>query len=272
MKKKLFSLLLASLMLVGAMAHHAFAEESDTSLADLQSRGEFVLGLDASFPPMGFADDNGNIIGYDIDLAAAVCEKLGVTLRCQPIDWDAKEMELNSGAIDCIWNGMSITPEREENMRLSIPYLKNDQVLVVRAKDGIAALSDLAGKNLGLQSGSSAEDALNAAADFMATLGAVLPYEDNTTALLDLDNGNVDAVLVDSVVAEYYIPVMGYDFVILEETLAGEEYGIGFRKADNALADAVNAALLEMAEDGAIEALDQKWFGGSASIIGAEQK
>lgn len=271
MKKKLFSLLLVSLMLVGAMAHHAFAEESDTSLADLQSRGEFVLGLDASFPPMGFADDNGNIIGYDIDLASAVCEKLGVTLRCQPIDWDAKQMELDSGAIDCIWNGMSVTPEREESMRLSLPYLKNNQVLVVLVGSEYTSTADLAGKILGLQAGSSAEDALDDAADFKASLGAVMPYENNAMALLDLENGGVDAVLVDLVVAEYYA-ALNDQFQILEETLAGEEYAVGFRKTDNALADAVNAALLEMAEDGTIEALDQKWFGGSASIIGAEQE
>lgn len=264
--KKLFVLLVACVMMIGVAAHHCLAE--DTSLTALQEKGEMVLGLDASFPPMGFTDDAGEIIGYDIDLAAAVCERLGLALRCQPIDWDAKEMELNSGAIDCIWNGMSITPERQENMSLSLPYLKNEQVLVVRAGSGYKTLADLAGKNLGLQAGSSADDALTAAADFKATLKAVMPYEDNTVALLDLGNGGVDAVLVDSVVAEYYIAAMGVDYVILDEALAGEEYGIGFRKGDAALTAAVNEALLAMAQDGSLEEITVKWFGENVSIIG----
>ncbi len=264
--KKLFVLLFACVMMVGVAAHHGLAE--DTSLAVLQQKGEMVLGLDASFPPMGFTDEAGNIIGYDIDLATEVCKRLGITLRCQPIDWDAKEMELNSGAIDCIWNGMSITPERQENMSLSLPYLKNEQVLVVRADSGYTTLADLAGKNLGLQAGSSADDALTAAADFKASLKAALPYEDNTVALLDLGNGGVDAVLVDSVVAEYYIAAMNVDYTILEESLAGEEYAIGFRKGDTALTEAVNQALLDMAQDGTLEKITVKWFGENISIIG----
>lgn len=264
--KRLFALMLVAMMMVGVASHHCLAE--DNSLLELQKRGEFILGLDASFPPMGFTDEAGEIVGYDIDVAAAVCEKLGVTLVKQPIDWDAKEMELNSGAIDCIWNGMSITDERLESMSISLPYLNNDQVLVVRAADGIKTLADLAGKKLGLQSGSSADDALEAAAEFKATLGNVLPFEDNVVALMDLGTGGVDAVLLDSIVAEYYIATMGVDFAILEESLAGEEYGIGFRKGDVALTEAVNNILLDMAKDGTLAEITIKWFGVDSSTIG----
>lgn len=263
--KKMLVLLLACMMMVGVMAHHTLAE--DDSLQYILDKGELVLGLDASFPPMGFTDEQGEIVGYDIDLAQEVCDRLGIKLVKQPIDWSAKEWELNNKNIDCIWNGMSVTLERQENMNLSLSYLKNEQVLVVRAADGIKTLADLAGKNLGLQAGSSADDALTAAADFKASLGAEFPYEDNTTALLDLGNGGVDAVLLDSVVAEYYITTMQADFVILEETLAGEEYAIGFRKGDNALSDKVNEILQDMAKDGKLAEITTKWFGENVSLI-----
>ena len=283
--KKLFSLLLVCMMLVGVAAHHCLAE--DTSLTDLQKRGKLVLGLDASFPPMGYLDPvTGEITGFDIDVAKAVCDKLGVKLECLGIDWDAKQMELDSGNIDCIWNGLSITPERLEAMSISIPYMKNEMVVTVLKDSPYKTLSDLAGKRLGLQTGSTAEDALNAAADFKASLGEVCYFEENAaadfkaslgevcyfeenaTALMDLSNGGVDAVLVDFVVADYYITAMDADYVLLDETLAGEEYGIGFRKGDVALTEAVNAALTELAQDGTLAEIASKWFSQDMTIVG----
>lgn len=265
--KKLFSLLLVCMMLVGVAAHHCLAE--DTSLTDLQKRGKLVLGLDASFPPMGYLDPvTGEITGFDIDVAKAVCDKLGVKLECLGIDWDAKQMELDSGNIDCIWNGLSITPERLEAMSISIPYMKNEMVVTVLKDSPYKTLSDLAGKRLGLQTGSTAEDALNAAADFKASLGEVCFFEENATALMDLSNGGVDAVLVDFVVADYYITAMDADYVLLDETLAGEEYGIGFRKGDVALTEAVNAALTELAQDGTLAEIASKWFSQDMTIVG----
>lgn len=265
-----FVCIVLALMLSLSLAPLALAAE-DSSVQDILDKGQLVLGLDASFPPMGFVDaDSGDIVGFDIDLAKEVATRLGVELVCQPISWDAKEMELNAHHIDCIWNGMTITPQRLEDMSISLPYLKNDQVVVVRAADNITDLAGLAGKKLGLQAGSSANDALDAAADFKASLGEVVPFDENLTALMDLNTGGVDAVLVDVIVANYYMTVNSYPFVVLSESLAPEEYGIGFRKGDVALRDKVDSLLLEMRADGTLETISNKWFGTDITIIGID--
>lgn len=264
MMKKLLAALCAMMMVLSVSA--AFAQ--DDSLQKVKDKGELVLGLDASFPPMGFTDDNGNVVGFDIDVAREVCARLGVTLTCQPIDWDAKEMELNSGNIDCIWNGMTITEERLTNMCVSVPYLRNAQVLVVKADSGIKTLADLKDKKIALQTGSSAEDALNAAADFKASLKEAVLYEDNMVALKDLDVGGVDAVLLDKVVAEYYIKTKAVAYTVLSEALADEEYGIGFRKTDAALCDAVNSVMLDMVKDGKMAEISKAWFGEDITVVG----
>ena len=172
---------------------------------DTQAGRTFILGLDDSFPPMGYRNDENNIVGFDIDMAQAVCDKLEWELQVQPIDWDAKELELNSGTIDCIWNGMTLTDERLETMSCSDPYMANEQVIVVRKDSGITSQEDLAGKKLCLQAGSSAEGALDAAADFKASLGSVNTFADNMTCFMDLEQGSSDAVLVDSIVAGWYM-------------------------------------------------------------------
>ncbi len=264
--KRCLTLVLALAMLL-SLSISAAAEE-DKSLQDILDKGKLILGLDASFPPMGFVDaDTGEIVGFDIDLAKEVCARLGVELVCQPIDWAAKEMELNAHHIDCIWNGMTITPERLENMSISLPYLKNDQVLVTRTADGYKTLSDLAGKKLGIQAGSSANDALDGTAEFKATLGEIIPFEENLTALMDLNQGGLDTVLVDVIVANYYMTVNSYPFTILKESLAPEEYGIGFRKGDAALCKKVNEILLAMREDGTLAKISNDWFGTDITII-----
>ena len=148
--KKVCALLLSLCLAAGLTG--ALAAE-DNSLQAILDKGELVLGLDASFPPMGFVDpDSGEIVGFDIDLAKEVATRLGVTLKNQPISWDAKEMELNAHHIDCIWNGMTITPQRLNDMSISLPYLRNDQVVVVRTADGITDLAGMAGKSLGILS------------------------------------------------------------------------------------------------------------------------
>ena len=154
--KKLFTVALILMMLVCGFAH-----AEDNSIAYIQEKGTFILGLDDSFPPMGFRDENNEIVGFDIDVAKVVAEKLGVEFVAQPISWDAKEMELNSKNIDCIWNGMSITPAREESMAMTFPYLNNQMVFYVKADSGIATLEDLAGKTIAVQNGSYAEELLN---------------------------------------------------------------------------------------------------------------
>jgi ABC-type amino acid transport substrate-binding protein len=182
-------------------------DATDDSLLTVQAVGKFVLGLDASFPPMGFTDNDDNIVGYDIDLAKAVCEILGVELELQPIKWEAKEQEINSGNIDCIWNGFTTTPEREDVLCMSTPYLTNSQVVVTLSGSGITTLADLVDKTMSIQGGSTAGDALDNNLDVKNNLkgGAAIEVDNNVLAMFDLKAGGSDAVLMDKIVAEYYV-------------------------------------------------------------------
>lgn len=245
----------------------AFAAFGFASCKEKNSN-EFVLGLDDSFPPMGFRDANNEIVGYDIDLAREVCSRIGMTFRAQPIDWSAKEQELNTGKISCIWNGLSITPERLEALTFSEPYLNNSQIVVVKAGSGIKTLADMRGKKLGVQAGSSAADAVDAVPEFKNSLKEIVEFKENITALNDLEIGGVDGVAMDSVVAEYSIKTTGKNFVILDEGLAPEQYGIAFKKGNTELRDKVQNALNEMAADGTIAKISEKWFGRDISPLG----
>lgn len=242
--------------------------KADNSLEELKGRGVFVLGLDDSFPPLGFRDENNEIVGYDIDLAKEVASRMGVSFKAQPINWDTKELELKTGNIDCIWNGLTITDERKAALSLSKPYLNNAQIVVVRNDSGIKNLADLKGKKIGLQSGSSAQDAVDANPDFKNSLAGIVPFEQNLMALMDLNAKGVDGVVMDIVVAEYSIKTSGLPFHTLEETLAPEEYGIAFRKGDKKLTDEVQRILEEMAADGTVAQICNKWFGADISVIG----
>lgn len=243
--------------------------DADTSLQYILDKGELILGLDDSFPPMGYRDDNNEIVGFDIDVAEAVCEKLGVELVLQPVDWDSKEIELNAKNIDCIWNGMSYSDERAEAMNLSIPYMENHMALVVREGDSIASIEDMSGKVLALQSGSTAEEALDSedGAALKDMIANVNGFDTNLTALLDLDTKASDAVLMDDVVANYLIEQNDKDYVVLSDFLYAENYVIGFRKGDDALTDAVNEALRELKADGTLAEIATKWFGSDTTIV-----
>lgn len=241
---------------------------TDDSLQKILDKKKLVLGLDDSFPPMGFRNEANEIVGYDVDLAKEVCARLGVELVPQPIDWNAKEQELNTGEIDCIWNGFTITEERKQNVLYSPPYLKNAQVIVVKSNSPVQSLSDLAGKTAGTQAGSSSVDAIEDAPDFKASLKEVIEYKDFLTALMDLDVGGIDAVVIDLVVANDNINRSGKPFRLLAETLGEEEFGIGFRKNDKALADKVWETLLTMAGDGTVAEIATRWLGADISIIG----
>lgn len=245
-------------------------EQEDTSLDYILNKGELILGLDDAFPPMGFRDDSGEIVGFDIDLAKAVCEKLGVELVIQPINWPTKENELNTKNVDCLWNGFSVTPEREEKLTLSIPYMENAIAIVVTKDSGIKSKEDMAGKRLAVQGGSSAEEALymDENKEFRESIGEINSgFDDYVTALMDLETGNSDAVLMDSVVASYMIHEAGKDFVVLDDHLVAEKYAVGFRKGEEALAEAVNNALRELKADGTVEEISTKWFGSDITII-----
>ncbi|MBQ6809229.1 MAG: transporter substrate-binding domain-containing protein [Clostridia bacterium] len=177
----------------------------DDSLQKILNKGYMILGLDENFPPMGFLNEKGDIVGFDIDLATEVAKRLGVELRIQPIDWNFKEAELNDGKIDMIWNGMSITPARVEEMNMSKPYIANSQIIIVNASSGIEGKADLAGKKVAAQAGSSAITAMQADADVFASFGELVEFDNNNAAFLDLKVGRVDAFVVDEVVGRYML-------------------------------------------------------------------
>ena len=266
MKKYILAFLILSMAVV--LITGCGKSDQDNSWEAVQEKGEFVLGLDDSFPPMGFRDENGNIVGFDVDIAKEVCERLEIELKLQPINWDAKEQELNSHKIDCIWNGFTITEERKNNLLFTKAYLNNRQVLIINAKSSFKTQADLKGKKLGLQAGSSAADALNSASDFKAGLREVVEFDDNMMALMDLEKGGVDVVLMDEVVANYNIQTREAGIKVLDEELATEEYGVGFRKKDNALMSKVQETLEAMSEDGTLTKTSEKWFGKDVTTIG----
>ncbi|HEX3031944.1 MAG TPA: amino acid ABC transporter substrate-binding protein [Bacillota bacterium] len=274
----LMLLLATSLLLAGCGGSKSSTESTgqntapsastDDSWKKVQEKGEFVLGLDESFPPMGFKDEKGNIVGFDIDIAQEVFKRLGVKLKLQPINWDAKVQELDTGNIDCIWNGFTINDERKQNVLFTSPYMKNRQVIVVMSTSPYKTLADLTGKKLGLQAGSSAADALDKSADFKGKLKQVVPFDDNMTALLDLEKGGLDAVLMDEIVARYYITMKNKGYTVLDEALASEEYGVGFRKNDQELMKKVQETMEAMAKDGKMAEISNKWFKKDITTIG----
>ncbi|MCL1912726.1 MAG: amino acid ABC transporter substrate-binding protein [Eubacteriaceae bacterium] len=277
MKKRLIALALAALLIFTLASckkeepnnngNNGGDTTEDLSLEYITEKGAFILGLDDSFPPMGFRDDNNEVVGFDIDVAKAVAEKLGVELVIQPIEWSSNLLELNSKNIDCIWNGMSVTPTRQENMEMSVAYLDNNMALVVNVDSGIASLADMEGKKLAVQAGSSAVDAIDNAEEFKESLAEIVELSDNLQCLLNLESNAVDAVLMDDVVARYMITSQSRPFEVLDDVLESEEYAIGFRKGEVALRDAVNNALSELKAEGAITEIATKWFGSDVTKI-----
>jgi polar amino acid transport system substrate-binding protein len=255
--KKILSLL----VILCLAATVAFAASQDNSLNYIKEKGVFVLGLDDSFPPMGFRDQNGDITGFDIDLAKEVCKRMGVELKMQPIDWNAKILDLNSKGIDAIWNGLTITDERKKNVEFSKPYIANRQIVIVKAGSNIDTKADLAGKTVGLQFGSSAEDAVNSDPATMKSMGEIIKFEDNVQALMDLAIGRVDAVVVDEILGRYYISKKEGVYAVASDYFTEEEYGIGFRKGDKTFVAEVDRILDEMVADGSAAAISNKWFG-----------
>lgn len=236
--------------------------EAQTETADAQTEAgrQFVVGFDAEFPPYGYKDDSGEYVGFDLDLAQEVCDRLGWTLVKQPIDWDAKDMELNSGAIDCIWNGFTMTG-REDEYTFSKPYVDNSIVYVVRADSDIQTEADLAGKHVITQAGSSALSALQdeSKADVVNSFASLDEIADYNTAFMNLEAGTNDAIAVDIGVAQYQLTTKADKFRMLEEPLSTEQYAIGFKKGNEELRDQVQATLDEMAEDGTLAEIAAKY-------------
>lgn len=247
--------------------------EDDTDAPESEAAGTeksgdtFTVGFDQDFPPMGFVGEDGEFTGFDLELAAEVAERLGKEIVYQPIAWDAKDMELESGTIDCIWNGFTMNG-REDSYTWSEPYMKNNQVFVVKADAGISTKADLAGKVVDVQTDSSAEAALKEDEELMNSFGQLVTVADYNTAFMDLESGAVDAIAMDDVVASYQIEQRQVDFVVLDETLAAEEYGIGFKLGNEELRDQVQDTLKEMAADGTLAEISNKWFGKDITTIG----
>jgi len=259
MKKLLFPALLLALCFAAGCSK---GKTSDTSLQDIQKKGVFVLGLDDQFPPMGFREKGSNeIVGFDIDLAKEVAKRLGVKVKLKSVEWKGVILSLKKGDIDLIWNGMTITPERQKQIAFSKAYLDNRQIIVIKKGSSIKTKADLKGKIVGLQLGSSSEKALSGDPETVKSLKEVKKYSNNTLALLDLAAGRVDAVVVDEIVGRYYISKKADKYDVIKDDFGHEEYGVGFRKEDLSFADAVNRALTEIKKDGTGSKISKKWFG-----------
>lgn len=247
------------------------ADTTETTAAETTATedGTFIVGFDQDFPPMGFVGDDGEYTGFDLELAQEVASRLGLTYQPQPIAWDAKDMELSSGTIDCIWNGFTMNG-REDAYTWTDAYMDNQQVFVVRSDAGIASLADLSGKIVEVQADSSAEKALQENTELAGTFATLQTVPDYNTAFMDLQMGAVDAIAMDVIVAGYQIENREDkdDYVILEESLASEEYGVGFLKGNEELRDQVQATLEEMAADGTLASISEKWFGVDVTTIG----
>ncbi len=239
------------------------AAGEDNSLQKVLDSGKFILGLDATFKPMGYTDENDNIVGFDIDVAEEVCNRLGVELVKQPIDWDTKEQDLDAGKIDCIWNGMSVNPARAEAMNLSEPYMENAMIFVVKNGSTVASQADLDGKIVAVQSGSTAQDILRSSG--LAVEETALAT--NVECLQQLELNLVDAVFMDSVVANYEIAETGAEYTVLPDGLEAEQYAIGFRKNDAALRNKVQETLSAMKADGKLAEISAKWFGSDVTTV-----
>lgn len=222
---------------------------------------KIVVGLDDSFPPMGFRDEQHNIVGFDIDMAREAFKRMGRSAEFKPIDWNSKEAELASKRIDVLWNGLTITEQRKAKIAFTAPYMENHQIIIVPAKSPIRNKAGLAGKVVGVQEGSTAVDAIERDAATRKTFREMKTFADNVTALMDLGVGRLDAVVLDEVVGRYYISKKPGEYVVLTEDFGTEEYGVGLRKEDTALLSELQKALNDMKKDGASAKISTKWFG-----------
>ncbi len=221
----------------------------------------FTVGFDAEYAPYGYMDESGEYTGFDLELAQAVCDLEGWTLVKTPINWDSKDMELNSGSIDCVWNGFTING-REDSYTWSVPYVDNSQVIITADNSGISSLADLAGKTVGVQAASAALELLQdeeGQKELADTFGTLMEFPDYNSAFVELQAGSLDAVAMDIGVAQYQLKSRGEGFKILGEELNSEQYGIGFKKGNEELRDKVNKDLMTLLENGTFASLAEKY-------------
>ena len=264
--KKSTSLLLAGLMASAFLIGCSKKEEPAPAAAPTPAPApavvnSIVIGLDDHFPPMGFRDEKNEIVGFDIDLAKEAGKRLGVEVTFKPIDWSAKEAELNGKRIDVLWNGLTITEERKANILFTKPYLENRQIIVVLEKSPVKTKAELKGKVVGVQDGSSAVDAVNKDAETAKGLKELKKFSDNVTALMDLSAGRLDAIVVDEIVGRYYVAKKPGEYRVLDENFGTEDFGVGTRKDDTELMGKIDKALDDMKADGTAATISTKWFG-----------
>ena len=267
MKKKMVSILTAAFCASALLAGCGSADTAKTSASSAGAASSsadgtttLTVGFDAEYPPYGYMDDEtGDYTGFDLELAEAVCEIYGWKLVKTPINWDAKDTELNSGAIDCIWNGFTMEG-REDDYTFSEPYMLNEQVLVVKKDAGIKSWDDLAGKTVITQTDSAAQDVLEGdQKDLAATFATLDTIGEYNTAFMQLESGAVDAVACDLSIAQYQLAAKPDAYTQLDEPLSSEHYAVGFKKGDTKSADAVTESLKALYDDGTVKDLCDKY-------------
>ena len=259
--KKIFVAALLLVTMVFAGCGGGGGEQAKTD--DAKKTDKIVIGLDDEYAPMGFKDEQNKIVGFDVDLAKEAAKRLGTEVEFKAIDWNSKEAELKSGRIDIIWNGLDITPERQQNMLFSDPYMDNRQIVFVKKGNdqGITSESDLAGKTVGTQAGSTAEAYIAGNAALKDSLKEFKTYGDYVSAFMDLENGRIDALVCDEIVGRYAMSKQDGKFDALNVTVGPvSEFGIAFRKDDNELRNKVQKVFDEMVKDGAAKKISEQWF------------
>ncbi|RXX23312.1 amino acid ABC transporter substrate-binding protein [Streptococcus oralis] len=267
MKRKKIALVLAlffSFFLVACT--QKVSDPKQDNWSKYQEQGSITIGFDNTFVPMGFEEKNGQYAGFDIDLAQAVSEKLGIQIKFQPIDWDMKETELQNGTIDAIWNGYSATDERREKVAFTIPYMENQQVLVSKKSQNIQSIKDMNNKVLGAQAGSSGYLDFEAQSNLLKNQvkdQKANQYQSFNEALIDLKNDRIDVLLIDRVYANYYLQFEGIlnDYNVFSAGFESESFAVGVRPADKTLLATLNQAFVELYKEGKFQEISQKWFG-----------
>ncbi|MDR0299610.1 MAG: amino acid ABC transporter substrate-binding protein [Streptococcaceae bacterium] len=265
MKKKKLLMFMIALMAMLSLVACSNLSKQDT-LAVAKKQGMITIGFDDTFVPMGFKDDKGAYTGFDVDLANAVFKKDNIVVNWQPITWAMKETELKAGHIDLIWNGYTITPEREKLVSFSKTYMLNKQVLVVKKSSGIKSTADMAGKALGLQTGSSEFDSFNQQPTVLKNIvsgKAATLYSTFDLAFIDLKANRIQGLLVDGVYADYYLKKTGLSkyYAVLSTPFPNQDFAVGARKNDTKLIAKINETLSAMHQSGEFQKISEKWFG-----------
>ncbi|MDO4637640.1 MAG: amino acid ABC transporter substrate-binding protein [Lautropia sp.] len=257
MRRQFLLALSATIVLAGCDQHPTDQPASNAK----NSAAKITIGLDDNFPPMGFRDDKNELVGFDIDLAREAARRMGIAVDFKPIDWNAKEAELIGHRVDALWNGLTITERRKQNISFTAPYMQNHQIIIVRKDSPISNKQGLSGKVVGAQDGSSAVDAIEKDEETSKSIKQIKKYGDNVTVLLDLDAGRLDAAVLDEVVGRYYIAKKPGAYTVLKENFGSEDYGVGLRKEDTTLQKHLEQAIESMKKDGKAGEIALKWFG-----------